>query len=440
MTEHSDDAPAGVSRRRLLTTGTVAGAGGLLAGAAAAAALAATTGAMTGSAPETVTRTVTGALVTGTGAELVPAAAAGNEQLAYYGLHQPGIVAPAQSQYRLTAFDLAPGATRAQVGQLLSTWARIAAAGMAAQPFDDDDAMALGRGPAGLTVTTGFGASLLTGLGLPAQVPAALAPLPPFPGDQLDPASSGGDLSVLVAGNDALVITHALRAMMRATAGVAVQRWQISGFSDSPGSLPTPTATPRNLMGQLDGTDNPTPDQSDFADQIFVGPAGAPAWMRGGSYLVVRRIRMLLDDWDKLSRTQQEAVIGRRKDTGAPLSGGSEHTTPNYTAQNAAGGLAIAPDAHIRLANPTANQGAKILRRGFGYDRGLRPDGAPDAGLLFLAYQADPSVGFVQIQQHLSEADALSNLIVHEASALFAVPGGCAPGGYPGQALIEAAG
>ena len=420
-------APPTFSRRRLLTSSTAAGASGLLVGAAASAL--ATTHPSPPRPPESST------------AALVPAAAAGNEQLAFYGPHQPGIVTPTQSQFRLTAFDLLPGATRQQVGRMLTTWAQIAAAAMAAQPFAasyaTDDAMALGRGPASLTVTTGFGASLLTRLGLTAHLPTALAPLPPFPGDQLDPVSSDGDISVLIGGNDGIVIAHALRAIVRATAGVAAQRWQISGFSNAPGTLPTPTATPRNLMGQLDGTDNPTPDQPGFADQIFIAATGQPEWLQGGSYLVVRRIRMLLDDWDQLSRAQQEAVIGRRKDNGAPLSGGTEHTAPNYQAQKANGGLAIPPDAHIRLANPTANQGATILRRGFSYDRGIRPDGAPDAGLLFLAFQSDPNTGFIPIQQHLSDADALSSLIVHESSALFAIPGGCEPGGYPGHSLIE---
>lgn len=417
---------AGFSRRRLLAGGSAAGAGGLLVGA--------TSGALaTG-------RCAAAPTLSAGAAGLVPQAAAGNERLLFYGPYQPGIIAPAQSQYRLLAFDLAPGATRPQVGRMLGTWAQIAAAAMAGQPFSafaQDDATALGRGPASLTVTTGFGASLLTRLGLPAAIPAALAPIPAFPGDRLDPAASDGDLCVLLAGNDGIVIAHALRAMVRAAANVAVQRWQIPGFADSPGALPDPAATPRNLMGQLDGTNNPTPAQPGFAEKIFIGAAGQPGWLRGGSYLVVRRIRMLLDDWDQLSRARQEAVIGRRKDTGAPLSGGGEHTAPDYLAQNAAGGLVIAPDAHIRLANPAANQGATILRRGFSYDLGLRPDGAPDAGLLFLAFQADPATGFVPIQQHLSGADALGEHTVHEASALFVVPGGCEQGGYPGQGLIE---
>ena len=429
LTKREDPiAASGLSRRRLLTSGTAAGAGGLLVGGAAGALAAGRTRA-------TVATSASAA------AGFVPAAAAGDEQLPFYGPHQPGIVAPAQSQYWLTAFDLAAGATPQQVGRMLLAWAQIAAAGMAAKPFAaEDDAMALGLGPAGLTVTTGFGASLLTRLGLAEQIPAALAPLPAFPGDQLVAAESDGDLVVLVAGNDGLVISHALRAIARAGAGVAGQRWQISGFANSPGALPTPTATPRNLMGQLDGTDNPTPDQPGFVEKIFVSGADQPQWLQGGSYLVVRRIRMLLDDWDQLSRTRQEAVIGRRKDNGAPLSGGTEHTAPDYRAQTASGALAIAPDAHIRLANPAANQGATILRRGFSYNRGVRPDGAPDVGLVFLAYQSDPFTGFIPIQQHLSGADALSDLIVHETSALFAVPGGCAAGGYPGRELIEMSG
>lgn len=415
--------PKGFSRRRLLTTGTAAGAGGLLIGATSASALAP---GHDRPAPSTTPALAT-AIVTG------------NQKLPFYGPRQPGIIAPTQSQYRLLAFDPLPGTTRRQVGEMLATWAKIAAAAMAADPITvpiEDDAMAQGRGPANLTVTTGLGASLLTRIGLADQIPEALAPLPPFPGDQLDPATSDGDLSILIGGNDGLVIAHAQRAIMRATAGIAVHRWQIAGFSDPPGALPNPTATPRNLMGQLDGTDNPTPNQPGFADQIFVGSTGQPEWMRDGSYLVVRRIRMLLNDWDQLPRARQEAVIGRRKDNGAPLSGGSEHTPPDYTAQTATGGLAIPPDAHIRLANPAANQGATILRRGFSYDRGVRADGSPDAGLVFLAYQADPRTGFVPIQQHLSGGDALNDLIVHESSAVFAIPGGCELGGYPGEGVI----
>lgn len=393
-----------------------------------------------------------GAIAVGTGAALLTdrrrtpsdqqadtEVVAGDQRLAFTGPHQPGIAAPVQAHGWLAAIDLTPEATRAQAIALMRRWSTIAAAAMAGTPLAGDDAMAHGRGPGALSVTVGFGASLLRKIGLAHQIPAALAPLPAFVGDRLDPAAGDGDLAVLVAGNDALVVVHALRALQRAAAPAATQRWQINGFTDSPGVMPTPTSTPRNLMGQIDGTANPKPGTPAFDRAVYVPADGQPAWMRGGSYLVFRRIRMLLDAWDALERAAQEAVIGRSKDTGAPLSGGGEFTPADYAKQNPDGSLAIPAEAHIRQANPQANQGATILRRPFNYYNGTLSDGSPNAGLMFLVYQADPAAGFIPIQQRLAEADTLSTFIRHEASALFALPPGCPPGGYLGQDLLEQA-
>lgn len=368
-----------------------------------------------------------------------PSAAAGNQRLEFQGAHQAGIAAPAQAQGWLTAFDLNPSTTRAQVVELMRAWSGIAAAAMAGTALPGDDAMAYGRGPGALSVTVGFGASLPAKLGLSEHIPDALAPLSAFVSDRIDPAASDGDLVALVAGNDALVIVHALRALQRAAAPVSTQRWQINGFTDHPGVTPTPTSTPRNLMGQIDGTGNPKPGTAAFDRTVYVPADAQPAWMRGGSYLVYRRIRMLLPAWDALDRAAQEAVIGRAKDTGAPLSGGTETTPPDYTKQNPDGSLAIPAEAHIRQASAQENQGATILRRPFNYYQGTLSDGSPNAGLMFLAYQADPAAGFIPIQQRLAEADTLSTFIRHEASALFAILPGCAPGGYLGQALLESA-
>jgi dye decolorizing peroxidase len=195
--------------------------------------------------------------------------------------------------------------------------------------------------------------------------------------------------------------------------------------------------TGRNLMGQIDGTNNPKPSDADFASRIFVPATGRPEWMAGGSYAVFRRIRMLLDVWDQQSLALQERTIGRRKASGAPLSGGTETTPVDLTRQNADGSLAVPGDAHVRVAAPAANQGAAMLRRGYSYHDGFRPDGAPDAGLLFVCFQSDPQTGFVPVQRKLARGDALSRFIVHESSGLYAVPGGSAPGGYVGQALLE---
>ena len=425
MPEPDQAGPAALSRRRLFAYTGAVGAAGLAVGAAGTA-LADGHGTLAAAAS---TSTVSSAV-----------ADAGDEQLAFYGAHQPAMAAPAQGQGRLTAFDLKPGTTAAQFRALMQQWTQIAATTMSGRPLPvGDDAMAYGRGPAGLSVTVGFGGSLLTKLGLGHRIPQALTPLPSFLNDALDPAAGDGDVCVLVAANDGLVAIHALRALQRAAAGSCDQRWQVSGFADVAGAMPTPASTGRNLMGQLDGTGNPKPGTAAFDQTVYVPETAAPVWMRGGSYLVYRKIRILLSDWDTLGRTAQEAVIGRDKATGAPLSGGTEYTAPDYDGFDADGSLAIPPGAHIRQAAAQFNNGATILRRAFNYYDGQLPDGSPDAGLIFLAFQADPAAGFTVIQQRLSGADSLSTFIRHEASAVFAILPGCEAGDYLGRQLLEGA-
>jgi dye decolorizing peroxidase len=357
----------------------------------------------------------------------------GARAIAFHGARQAGIADPPHQQARvwIAAFDLVPGAAIDDLSLLLGTWTRAAEALTLAQALgDSDDAVVIGLGPCALTITVGFGPSLFGRAGIPASArPAALAPLPAFPGDRLDPARSDGDLCLLVAADDAMTVAHAARSLTRRSNGVAALRWQVSGFTAARGAQ-AQTATGRNLMGQVDGSGNPKLADPDFDRHIFVGDDAAP-WLRDGSYLVVRRIRMLLDDWDLEGRPGQERVIGRRRDTGAPLSGGTEFTAPDYVKTGSDGKPLIASDAHIRLAAPQFNNGATMLRRNFSYsDNG-------DEGLLFLAWQADPRQGFIPVQQKLSAGDALNPFIRHESSALFVAPGGVAPGEYIGQALLQ---
>ena len=236
--------------------------------------------------------------------------------------------------------------------------------------------------------------------------------------------------------DDALVAFHALRAIQKDAGSAARIRWQMNGFNRTPGATAHPM-TARNLMGQLDGTRNPKPADPDFDQRIFVPAPGEPAWMANGSYAVVRRIRMLLDDWEKLSLKAQENVIGRRKSDGAPLSGGTETTAMDLEKTDAQGNYVVPGNAHARISRPDQNGGAAILRRPFSYHDGFDADGVPDAGLLFVCWQADPLRGFVTIQRKLDRGDALSKYIRHEASGLFAVPGGAAQGEYVGQRLLE---
>ncbi|MEW2287948.1 iron uptake transporter deferrochelatase/peroxidase subunit [Streptomyces sp. NPDC047841] len=366
-----------------------------------------------------------------------PLTSVGAGRAMFHGKHQPGITDGLQARGHLVAFDLAAGAGRKEAAALLRRWSTTAERLMAgeAAPHGDTD-VARDAGPSSLTLTFGFGHSFFGRTGLEKQRPGALDPLPDFSSDHLDKSRSDGDLWVQIGANDALVAFHALRAIQKDAGSAARVRWQMNGFNRSPGATAHPM-TARNLMGQLDGTRNPKPTDTDFDQRIFVPDPGEPAWMAGGSYAVVRRIRMLLDDWEKLSLTAQEQVIGRRKANGAPLSGGDETTPMDLEKTDAHGDYVVPLNAHARITRPEKNGGAAMLRRPFSYHDGIDADGTPDAGLLFICWQADPLRGFVPVQRKLDRGDALSAYIRHEASGLFAVPGGAAKGEYVGQRLLE---
>ncbi|MGX2995882.1 iron uptake transporter deferrochelatase/peroxidase subunit [Streptomyces sp. JNUCC 64] len=419
--------PAGVTRRRLLGT---AGATGLALGAAGAA---------------------SGYALAGPGSPgATPLSSVGTDTAMFHGKHQPGITTPSHARGHLVAFDLAPGAGRREATALLRRWSATAERLMAGEETDGDTGIALDAGPSGLTVTFGFGHGFFTRTGLERERPVALDPLPDFSSDRLDKARSDGHLWVQIGANDGLVAFHALRAIQKQAGGAARVRWQMNGFNRSPGATARPM-TARNLMGQVDGTRNPAPSDPDFQRRIFVpdrpdgggtGTAevpgnGSPTWMAGGSYAVVRRIRMLLDPWEDLSLKEQEAVIGRHKSDGSPLTGGDEATEPDLEKVGPDGALVIPLDAHARISRPDQNGGATMLRRPFSYHDGYDTKGVPDAGLLFVCWQADPARGFVPVQRKLDRGDALSRFVRHETSGLYAVPGGAERGGYVGQALLE---
>ncbi|MBZ6082709.1 deferrochelatase/peroxidase EfeB [Streptomyces olivaceus] len=410
-----NDDRRGLSRRRLLGT---AGATGLVLGAAGAAAGYA-------AAPSSTA---------------TPLTSLGSERALFHVKHQPGITTSLQARGHLVAFDLAAGAGRKEAAALLRRWSETARRLMAGEPAGSRDTdVARDAGPSSLTVTFGFGHSFFGRTGLEAQRPAALDPLPDFSSDHLDKSRSDGDLWVQIGADDALVAFHALRAIQQDAGSAARVRWQMNGFNRSPGATAHPM-TARNLMGQVDGTRNPKPAEDDFDRRIFVpgqpGP-NTPAWMANGSYVVVRRIRMLLDDWEQLSLKAQEDVIGRRKSDGAPLSGGTETSEMDLEKTDGSGSLVVPINAHARITRPDQNGGAAMVRRPFSYHDGFDADGVPDAGLLFICWQADPLRGFVPVQRKLDRGDALSQFIRHEASGLYAVPGGAAEGEYVGQRLLE---
>ena len=365
----------------------------------------------------------------------------------FYGVHQAGIATPAQDRLAFASFDLTTTSKDAVIA-LMASWSAAAALmtqGLPIGPTETnpqsppvDTGEALGLSAGNLTITVGFGPSFFDErFGLAAKRPAALADLPALPGDALDPTQTGGDLCVQACSEDPQVAFHVIRNFARIARGTAVMRWSQLGFGRT-SSTSTAQATPRNLMGFKDGTNNiKAEDGAEMSAFVWVGGETDQHWMEGGSYLVSRRIRMLIESWDTDYIADQENVFGRKKDTGAPLSGRGEFDVVNLEA-TANGKPVIAVNAHIRLAAPASNAGQKILRRGYSYTDGTDPTtGQLDAGLFFIAYQKDPRAQFVPIQRRLGANDALNEYIKHVGSGLFAVPPGVsAVGDYFGKQLL----
>ena len=369
------------------------------------------------------------------------------EQVPFHGEHQAGITTPVQDRLHFASFDLTTDSVD-DLRTLLQEWTVAAARMTEGLPAGteneapllppEDTGEAVGLGPANLTVTVGFGPSLFDDrFGLADERPAALKPIPRLPADELDPKISNGDLCIQACANDPQIAFHAVRNMTKIAQGVAVMRWCQLGFGKT-SRTGADQQTPRNLMGFKDGTNNILNDDADALEQfVWVGDDG-PEWMRGGSYLVSRRIRMLIEPWDRTFLQEQEDVFGRLKESGAPIGGSAETESVDLEAKGADGNFEIPLDAHIRLANPASNDGAKILRRGYSFTDGFDVTrGQLDAGLFFICFQKDPAKQFVPIQERLGANDRLNEYILHTGSALFAIPTGLrAEGDYYGQGLI----
>jgi len=195
-----------------------------------------------------------------------------------------------------------------------------------------------------------------------------------------------------------------------------------------------PGTTMRNLFGQVDGTVNLLPGSADFENLVW-GTAANPAWLHGGTGFVLRRISMNLDKWDKLDRSGREASVGRTLANGAPLTGTLETDAPDFEAKTAIGFPVIPEFSHMRRAR-SDNPAERILRRGYNYDEAPTGPGVSNSGLLFVSFQADVDAQFVPIQRRLDELDLMNEWITPIGSAVFAIPPGCAAGGYIGDTLF----
>ncbi|WP_089138406.1 iron uptake transporter deferrochelatase/peroxidase subunit [Vibrio rumoiensis] len=353
----------------------------------------------------------------------------------FYGQHQAGITTIQQRHIYFMVLQL-DNTDKQAVIQLLKQWTKQAALltqgknvakyskNKYVPPSDTGEADNLH--PYNLSLTFGVSPSFLDKLGLQDKAPAEFTPLPHFPRDQLQAQYTGGDICIQSCADDPQVAFHAVRQLVRyARTSMVSMLWAQSGFNSY-----DKQDTPRNLFGFKDGTANALTLKQ--ADKYIW--ADSPNWMRNGSYMVVRRIQMHLETWDRTSYGEQENTFGRNKASGAPM--GQHHEfDPIDSSLTSEKGEPIMPiDSHVHLAHSTGQQ---LLRRSFSYVEGINTRTSQyDSGLLFVSFQKSPQQ-FIDIQNAFGKIDKMNEYITHIGSGLFACFGGVKEGEYLGQSLLE---
>ncbi|MBN9211187.1 MAG: peroxidase [Microbacterium sp. 71-36] len=395
----------GLGRRGFLLGGAVAGAG-------AVAAIGIDAAVSAGATDATVSPPLNGDVV-------VP----------FHGAHQAGIDTDAQAHVSLVALDLRADTDRDALRRLMRLLTDDAVRLTRGQGALADTEPELAVSPARLTVTFGFGPGFVARTG--AAAPAWLRPLPAFTIDRLRPEYGDGDLLLQIAADDPVTVAHATRMLLKDARAFAAPRWVQQGFRRAHGTT-RPGTTMRNLFGQVDGTANPQPGTTGF-DEIVWSREG---WMAGGTGMVVRRIVMDLDKWDRLDRPGRDQAVGRFQSSGAPLTGTDEFDEPDFAATDAIGFPVIPEFSHVRRSR-SDDSAERIFRRGYNYDDAPPTGTVSDAGLLFVSFQADIDRQFVPLQRRLDELDLLNEWTTPIGSAVFALPPGCAEGGFIGEGILS---
>ncbi len=359
--------------------------------------------------------------------------------VSFHGAHQAGVELELQTFTNFVAFDLDPSTDLEAFSRWMSLLTDDIARLTIGEPVLADPQPQLAAGPARLTATVGLAPEFFDKLSIPKLRPKGFAQVPKLKIDQLEDRYSGGDLLLHVSADDPLVLSHAVRALIRDSLAFGQVRWSQQGFSNAQGVVPGGVRQ-RNLMGQVDGTENPALGSSDFERIVWLDSSSTDQpWAIGGTQMVLRRIRMNLDSWDKLGRPDKEMAIGRDLAVGAPLGKKRETDVPDFSARTASGFLEIPAFAHIRHAHPQ-NPKERFFRRPFNFEVGVSPSGTPDVGLLWAAYARDLSSQYFPVQERLAKVDILNLWTTPVGSSVwFILPGVSAPDQILGQSLLEAA-
>ena len=359
----------------------------------------------------------------------------GNEKISFYGQHQSGIATPVQKNVYFAVLDL-HSLNKEEIKQMFKDWTDYSQKLMKGElvapelknhlvpPIDTGETV--GLNPYRLTLTFGISPSFLDKLKLDNKKLDEFKDLPHFPRDQIKDKYKGGDICIQACADDAQVAFHAVRNLVRKGRALITLKWTQAGFLP----IGNGKGTPRNLFGFKDGTENPK-NNNDFKNVVWYDKNN---WLKDGTYMIVRRIQMHLETWDRTNLQEQENTFGRYKESGAPFGETDEFATIDINKKGPDGKPILPIDSHVYLAKKA---GVKIARRAFSYSNGIdEVSGQFDAGLLFICFQKHPDQ-FIKIQNSLGNDDKLNEYITHVGTGIFACFGGIKEGEYIGQKLFE---
>ncbi len=362
----------------------------------------------------------------------------------FHGPTQTGVATPARAHSLAAAFHVLARdrAELAAAFRELSASARLLVEGSGTPERDPvlppSGTGVLGADSVPVETTVAVGASLFDDrYRLASRRPRELVVMPFLANDRLDDAWSHGDVLLTLAADRPDAVLHGLRQLMRATRRFLGLQWVVDGYSrpDAPDSIAGRTQN-RNLLGFKDGSANlQVSDDAEMETFVWLGPGDDQPWSVGGTYQVVRLIRLLVERWDRTALTEQESIIGREKISGAPLGLDAEEADPEY--QNDPKGRRIPLDAHIRLARPrdAATEHQRMLRKGFNFQKGFDGASLLDQGLAFVSYQRQLS-DFRMVQERLRGERLEEYTLPFGGGFFFVLPGAQDSDDWIGRTLL----
>lgn len=261
-------------------------------------------------------------------------------------------------------------------------------------------------GPADLSVLVGVGPRILHTS--PHTDLHGLLDMPEYVGDADLPENAlGGDLLLSISTSNPGDLEPVLAELQQVLDGFSL-RWSQLGFRG-----PGEAGVARNPLGYHDGVIVPRGEE-ELATHVWIdsGP------LQDGTICVLRTFELNVTAFSQLPADEQDAVMGRKRHTGEPLSGGQLHDEVLLAAKTEEGEFVIPANSHVRAAHPSFTGSDLMLRRSYSYMKNTGDKIAQ--GLLFTAFQKDINT-FIRTQIRMDELDALMDYATVKTTGAFAI-------------------